>query len=443
MRLEMPYGRGRISFELDDRFQLEGIIEADVVEAGDAGNIVLKALARPIGAPPLEELARGAKLVTIITPDHTRPMPSHITIPALIDEIRASSRAEIRLLVATGTHRKMTESELAERFGVDLIDRAEVVCHDCDDSSHMADLGLLSSGRPVEISRYALEADLLIAEGLVEPHFFAGYSGGPKSVLPGIASRRSIHHNHSFEMIASPKSRAGNLEGNPIYADALEAAGMAGLRFVLNVVPDGKKRLAGCFCGAVGEAHMAACRWLDKKVKKKARAADIVITGNGGYPLDQNLYQMVKCMSTAEACVKPGGVIIAAGECEGGIGGNGFLKIFERSGSHDDVMRLCTSTPAGETLPDQWQAQILARILAKAHVVLVSRKEMRDTAERFFLDFAESVKDALDASLDILGKSSASVLVIPDGIGVVVETGEAMPPAQPADTATDPTRRKK
>ncbi|MDR2174395.1 MAG: nickel-dependent lactate racemase [Synergistaceae bacterium] len=423
MKISIPYGKTSVSCQLPEE-RVKGVLYSrthnyrpGVPEAG----LVQKALEAPIGSPRLRELARGKKRVVVITSDHTRPVPSAVTMPLLLEEIRAGSpEAEITLLVATGMHRGMTKEEILARFGAEISSKERIVVHDSHDETNLAFLGTLPSGGDLMVNRLAADCDLLIAEGFIEPHFFAGFSGGRKSVLPGIAGYPTVLANHCAEFIAHDRARTGILDGNPIHEDMIFAAKAAKLAFILNVVLDAEKKVIAAFAGGADAAHRRGCGFLRELAGVKAVPADIVITGNGGYPLDQNLYQAVKCMTGAEASINPGGVIIAASECRDGHGGAEFYETFRDTRSPEEVMKAIRARGRGETLPDQWQIQIYVRILMKHKVIMVASVPP-ETIEHLGMLPAPSLDAALDTAKKILGKEDASVTVIPDGVSVIVE----------------------
>ena len=419
-RISMPYGRGTIEFEVDEN-RLAGVLEPEHASANEPGDeIVLHALENPIGSDRLRELARGKRRVLVITSDHTRPLPSARTLPPLLKEIRAGAPdAEVIILVATGVHRPTTDAELREKFGDGIIARERIVVHRSDAGDEMVRLGTLPSGGELWLNKLVLWAELVVAEGFIEPHFFAGFSGGRKSVLPGIASRRTVLYNHNARFIASPRASQGVLDGNPLHRDMLYAAERAGLAFILNVLLDGEKNIVGAVAGDKDLAHRKGCELCGKMSRVARVEADIAITSNGGYPLDQNVYQAVKGMTAAEACVKPGGAIILCAELSDGHGGDAFYRwLAERKGP-DEVRRDIEGVPPEDTRMDQWEAQILARVLLKAECIFVTGEENRAMIERMHMKWAGTVEEALSMAEARLGPD-ATVAVIPDGVGVIV-----------------------
>lgn len=427
--LTFPYGSGQLDIELpDERFrgQLTSALHRRESEKSPA-QLIEDALAKPIGSPGLRQLAQGKQNIVILASDHTRPVPSRLILPPMLRELRAGApEASITILVATGCHRETTRDELEQKFGPALL-RAERICvHDCDDAAGLVCLGKLPSGGALTLNRLAVEADLLVAEGFVEPHFFAGFSGGRKSVLPGIAGRTTVLYNHNAAFIADPHARTGVLEHNPIHRDMLYAARAAKLAFICNVVLDAEKRVVCACAGDMELAHREACRFLQGHCQVAAEPAEIVITSNGGYPLDQNIYQAVKGMTAAEAVVQEGGVIIMLAQCKDGHGGESFYRTLKEEA---DLRRLTwrfLATPAEQTIVDQWQSQILVRVLQRASVILVSDAADEIVRQMHMLP-AHSLSDALklaDQLLAAKGIQNGGVLAIPDGVSVIARQRE-------------------
>lgn len=421
--LKLPYGRGFLKFVLPEE-RLAGVLEShlhDYEPPCSPDKLVATALENPIGTPQLRKLAEGKNRVVIIASDHTRPVPSRQIIPAMLREIRCgNSQADITILIATGCHRGTTRDELIEKFGEEIVNQEKIIVHDCDDNANMVSLGTLPSGGELLINRIAVEADLLCAEGFIEPHFFAGFSGGRKSVLPGIASRKTVLADHCSAFIDSPFSRTGILEGNPIHRDMLFAAKEAKLAFIVNVVLDSNKQIIHAVSGDCDLAHQQGVQFLDQWCRTDAVESDIAVVSNGGYPLDQNIYQAVKGMTAAEATVKEGGVIIMAARSEDGHGGKVFYETFRDEPDEDRLLKRFISTPADQTIPDQWQSQIFARVLKRAHVIYVSEAPSQMVRDLHMIP-ASTLEEALQKADSILGKKDAGVTVIPDGVSVIVK----------------------
>ena len=422
IHLQFPYGKGFLEADLP-RERVQAVLTSDLESyqpPHEAEELVRRALENPIGSAPLCELSRGKRRVTIIASDHTRPVPSRLLMPLLLRQIRTGNpEADITILIATGCHRETTREELVAKFGEDIVAREKIVIHDCDDTANMVLLGTLPSGGECWVNRLACEADLLVSEGFIEPHFFAGYSGSRKAVLPGVAGRSTVLANHCAEFIDHPASRAGSLADNPIHRDMVWAARKAGLAFILNVVLNGEKEIIHAVAGDMEQAHQEGCRFLEGLCGVKAAMADIVITTNGGYPLDQNIYQAVKGMTAAEATVREDGVIIMLAKSNDGHGGAAFCRELMAGDDMDARMADIPRRGRGETLPDQWQAQIMIRILQRAKVVYISDAE-DELVEKLHMTPAHSLHEALELAEDLLGKKDATITAIPDGVGVIV-----------------------
>lgn len=380
--------------------------------------IVRRALSRPFGGKALRQLARGKKKVLVITSDHTRAMPSQVTMPLLLEEIRKENpSADVTILIGTGMHRPTTRQEMAQRFGDQIVREEKIAVHNAFKKEDMAYFGLLPSGGELWLNRLVREADLVVSEGFIEPHFFAGFSGGRKSILPGVASEKTVLYNHNARFIADENARQGQIDGNPIHRDMAFAAKQAGLAFILNVLLDKEKKIAGAVAGEPQSAHAAGCRLCEQSARETPVLSEIVITSNGGFPLDQNLYQCVKGMTSAEACVKENGVIIMCGGLRDGHGGEAFCDWFRKHARAQDVAAGIRAIQPEDTKPDQWQAQILARVLERARCLFVTGEENRSLIESMHMTYMPSVQEALEKAFDLMG-DRAQVTVIPDGVGV-------------------------
>lgn len=421
-RVRFPYGKEFLEYDFEGE-NLLGILTSSL--HGYTAELrgiehVKKAMESPIGSPSLAELAKGKKKIVLIASDHTRPVPSKVIVPPMLEEIRSSNPdADITILIATGCHRLTTREELVAKFGEEIVENEKIEVHISTNDEDMVHLGTLPSGGALKINRLAAEADLLVAEGFIEPHFFAGFSGGRKSVLPGVASRETVLANHCSEFIASDKARTGVLDGNPIHNDMLWAAKRAKLAYVVNVIIDENKEAIYAVAGDVEKAHRAGCDFLSGLCRVAPIPADIAISTNGGYPLDQNIYQSVKGMTAAEATVKKGGVIIMLAKCNDGHGGESFYHQLADETDLDKIMSGILSKGRNETLPDQWEGQILVRILQKADVIFVSEAPDSMISDMHMIP-AHSIDEALDKAKEILGNQKPTITAIPDGIAVMV-----------------------
>lgn len=420
--VSFPYGRGFLTHDFEEENFLGCLTSSlhDYVPEWEEQELVDRAMASPIGTAPLARLARGKKNVVLIASDHTRPVPSRIIVPPMLREIRAGApHAKITILIATGCHRSTTKEELVDKFGREIVEQEHIVIHDATDEENLVDLGVLPSGGRLRINRLAAEADLLVAEGFIEPHFFAGFSGGRKSVLPGIAASKTVLANHCSEFIAHEKARTGILDGNPIHRDMLWAAKRAGLAYIVNVVINEEKRAVYAVAGDVEKAHLQGCRFLWDHCRVAPRMADVVITTNGGYPLDQNIYQSVKGMTAAEATVREKGVIIMLARANDGHGGEAFYRQLAQEADIGKTMARFLARGRGETVPDQWQTQIFLRVLQRATVIYVSDAP-EDMVRAMHMIPAKTIAQALQTAKTILQNETPTITAIPDGVAVMV-----------------------
>lgn len=408
--IEVLFGKSVLAASIPEK-NLKGIIASKETEAGDAAAIIRDALQNPTGSPMLYELSRGARDIVIIADDITRPMPSDATVKEMIRALDKPDEKHITILIATGLHRPMTKREIEERFGDELTKRYNIVNHDAKNISNLADFGLLKSGNRLYLNKLAKSCDLLIAEGFIEPHLFAGFSGGRKSILPGIAGESTIMRNHCPRNILDPNARMNVMDTNPINVECEEACESSGLAFILNVALNGRKQITAAFAGHPILAHRKGCEYVRGLVSAAASPADIVVTSNSGYPLDMNLYQAVKGMVTAESAAKQDGVIIIAAECCEGVGHGPFGEFIASCSSVDDLYDKCNEDPPAY---DKWQVQEYARVLKRHTVILVSRGISGEEAKRLFLRSARSLDEALEMAFALKG-ADASVNVIPEG----------------------------
>lgn len=425
-KFSLPFGKEKVEFELPDN-EVAGVLLSRAHEykaPKSEEELVHEALENPIGSPRLRDLAKGKKTCTIISSDHTRPVPSHVIMPQLLKELRTGNPdIDITILIATGMHRATTKDELVAKYGREIAEHEKFAIHVSRNDADMVSIGTLPSGGDCRINKLAVDTDLLISEGFIEPHFFAGMSGGRKSVLPGIASKVTVLANHCSEFIASPYARTGILEGNPIHRDMLYAAKAAKLAFICNVVIDADKKVIAAFAGDREKAHYAGCEFEMKLAGAKAVPADIVITTNGGYPLDQNIYQSVKGMTAAEATCKDGGVIIDVSECSDGHGGEDFYNTLKHATSIRDAMDEILARDRNDTVFDQWESQILMRMLLKYSIIMVT-KAPKQMVEDMHMTFTDSIDKAIALAKDIVAKkgiTNPKITVIPDGVSVIVK----------------------
>jgi nickel-dependent lactate racemase len=408
--VSLPYGRSQLTGHVPEWAATNVVIPKQWQTASQEKSIEA-ALRQPIGAPRLSELARESHSAVIVTCDRTRGVPSHVAIPLILEELRSGSMDldRVMVLVATGLHKGETMTDVTERLGGELVDKLEVEIHDSDDRTRLVELGKLSSGTPLWLNRSVVESDLVIVESKVEPHFFAGFTGGSKVVLPGVAGTETILRNHSWKNIDNPASRYGMTE-NPIRADASDALRYLGKVFALNIVLNGQKRIVHATAGDPVSSFNAVAESvrLHSSVQVKD-PPDVVITTNGGYPLDRNLYQCVKGIVVPERILHRDSRIIMAGECMDGVGHPDFLELQVS----DTPEAICNRLMQGENLiRDQWEVQVLCRILRKTPVCFITRPELASEIRSMHMDYAQTIEQALD-SVNL--RRGERVLVLPQG----------------------------
>ena len=417
---DIPYYTSSLPLHVEDK-NLKAVLNSrtDTYDAGKSeADLVREALAHPIGTPRLRELARGRQKVVLVTSDHTRAVPSKLTLPILLEEIRAGNPdADITILIATGLHRPTTEEEQRRMFGDAIVDQEKIVVNKAFEDEDFERVCELPSGAELWVNKLALHCDLLVTEGFIEPHFFAGFSGGRKSILPGICNAVTVNENHSYKAIASPYAATGVLEHNPIHEDMVFAARAVNVQFIMNVALNAEKKVIAAFAGDLEQAHLQGVEFVRGLAQCPSVTGDIVVTSNGGDPLDQNLYQSPKAVATAEACCRDGGVIIMCASCCDGMGGTHFEKLIVR-GTVDEIDDYLSKIPPKETIPEMWCAQIFSRILKKHKIILVTTYLDHEMVRKANMIPASSPDEALEMAYGMMGRD-AEVVVIPDGVAVL------------------------
>ncbi len=407
MKIELGFGDTTQILNVPDENLSEVLVPNDIEHRMSADEAVKNALEHPIGSARLRDIVKPGEKIAIITSDITRPMPTYAVMPFLLDELSGAgvSDKDITLVFALGSHRKHSDAEKIKLAGEETFRRIACVDGDTADCVH---LGVTSRGTPVDIVRCVAEADRRICLGNIEYHYFAGYSGGAKAIMPGVSTRDAIQSNH--RMMIEKEACAGNLDTNPLRQDIEEAARMCGIDFILNVVLDEHKKIIYAVAGDSVKAHRQGCRFLDtlygKRIKQKA---DIVVVSQGGAPKDLNLYQTQKALDNAKHAVKDGGIIVLVGSCKEGLG----EKVFEEwmtgaEKSADLIARIKKEFKLGGH-----KAAAIALVLEYADIYLVSDMEDAFVKKLFFTPF-KTVQDAFNAALEKKGKN-ASVLVMPYG----------------------------
>lgn len=407
MKLEFGFGTGVQSVEVTEKNLMGILMSNDVPRELTNEAEVARALENPIGAPRLKDIVKPGEKIAIITSDITRPCPTYRIMPALLDELYAAGcdPKDLTLVFALGSHRRHTPEEMKKLAGERAFAEIRCVDSDPDDCVHLGDT---DAGTPVDIARSVAEADRRICLGNIEYHYFAGYSGGAKAIMPGVSTPAAIQANHS--MMVKDECCAGNLEGNPLRRDIEQAAAMVGVDFIVNVVLDEHKNIVRAVAGDVTAAHREGCRFLDRMYLKRIPArADIVIVSQGGAPKDLNLYQTQKALDNAKHAVKPGGAIILIGSCREGLGSRVFEEwLLNAPSAHSMIERIGREFQLGGH-----KAAAIAMVLENAEIYLVS--DMPDEfVQRIFLKPAHSAQEALDAAFARLGPG-ATVLAMPYG----------------------------
>jgi len=413
--VKFPYGKGVMEVDLPDERLLSVAKPREIKHTTNEVQEIEESLRTLTEERRLRNLASKEKKVCIIVSDYTRAIPNHKLIPPILNELENGGCEvdKITILVANGLHKPASKSEVKGLLGKTVVEKVDVVNHDAEDESQLTYLGKTSFETNLWVNKLITKCDLVVATGLIEPHFFAGYSGGRKSILPGAAGKESIFQNHSFKMIDHPNARYGILDGNPIHEDMVEASRLARLNYILNIVID-KGRIVKAFAGDPYEAHKKGVKFLDKMVKVKVPSkAEIVITSNGGYPLDRDLYQAVKGMATGELVVKKGGVIIVLSECVDGIG-RGHESFYQLMAEARNPGQVLEKIKKEEPTKDQWEAQVLARILKVANVIVVTKNIKHSLIEDMHLMSASNFEEALTLSYQLTDERS-KIIAIPNG----------------------------
>jgi nickel-dependent lactate racemase len=370
---------------------------------------IVNGLRFPIGSLPLTGRLHESDRVVVIVTDNTRACPDDRLLPPILAELEQElPRENITIIVALGLHPPLSKEELIKKLGNNIVEKYDVINHDV---CQTVNIGVTSRGTPVDVNRRVVEADFRISTGFIEPHFFAGFSGGAKSIAPGVASPGSIRINHGYKMIEHPLSRAGILKGNPIHEDIVEQARMAKLDFIVNVLLNEDKEITHIVAGDPVKAHEKGCE-IERSVAgvRVGHKVDITITTNGGAPLDLDMYQTCKGVDNASQITRDSGTIIMASACNAGIGPEAFRKLHASVGSPEEVLEKIRRE---EPLGVQWQNQILARAQLKNDVYLVSELEDSRVREMMMVP-VPTIEAGLQRALGVLG-DDAEVAIMSQG----------------------------
>lgn len=413
-RLNLAYGRHGLLVNLPE--SVEVLTPLFVPGLSDEAGSLLEALRQPIGTPPLADLVNPGDSVVVVHTDITRATPNDRILPVLVSELESAGigRDDITLLNGLGTHRPQTKAELRAMLGDRVFNNYHCLQHDCHDDDNLVSLGKTHIGHPVRINRRYLEADVRILTGFIEPHFFAGFSGGPKAVLPSLSGAESVFTNHGLNMIGHEKAAWGVTTGNPIWEEMRDVALRTTPTFLLNVTLNSGKEISGVFAGDMMEAHALGCQFVKENAMIGVeRPYDIVITTNSGYPLDQNLYQAVKGMSAASQVVQQGGTIIMAAACEDGLPNHGsYAALLAEAGSPEAVLEMISQP--GFSVQDQWQVQIQAQIQRRADVYVYSDNLSDEQIESALFIPCRDIEQTL-ADLQRQMGADSRICAIPEG----------------------------
>lgn len=397
-QFRLKYGRGTHIITFPDTADITLVEPTETQPLANPAKALQNALRDPIGLPPLKDLVTPEMKVGIIFNDITRATPTFMMLPIILAELGDVPSQNITLFGALGTHRMNTREELAGMLGEEIVRSYRIVQNRSDDPSTQKYIGITSKGHEIWINREAASCDLLILTGFIEPHFFAGFSGGGKAIMPGMAGNRTIFANHGADMIADDRASWGITEGNPVWEEVREIAEKTGKLFLVNVTMNLYHEITGIFCGDLRKAHALGCEFMKCRAMTPVEAAfDAVITTNSGYPLDMNLYQSVKGMSAAARIAKPGAPVIIAAECSDGIPEHGLFR--EMLSSYDSPQAVYDHIMKNTvTEQDQWQVQILAKILMEHPVYVYSSLRDEQIRECMMLpthDIAETVRQTV------------------------------------------------
>ncbi len=414
MRVQLDYGSDGLSVDLPEERTVV-VTPRHVVALSDPEAALREALRHPTAGPPLASLVTAGDTVAISVCDITRAQPRALMLQAIFAELPQLDPAHVTILIATGTHRANTRDELVAMLGADIVDRYAVVNHDSRDPEALVSAGTTGSGVPIWLNRRWLEATVRITTGFVEPHFFAGFSGGPKMVAPGLAGLDTVLVLHDARHVGHPKATWGVTQGNPIHDDVREIARLTGVTFAIDVALNRDQAITKVFAGELFAEHGAACEHVRATAMCPVEGHfDVVLTTNSGYPLDQNLYQAVKGLSAAAGIVKPGGTIICAAECRDGVPAHGAYGAILRERSSPAALLEMIEAPGFVSVPDAWQVQVQALIQAKAQVLVKAGGLSLDALRAAHFEPVTDVAMAVRGALAQAG-SGASLAVLPHG----------------------------
>jgi lactate racemase len=411
MEIGIPYGSGQVALRLPERTTI--IRSRHVPALSDEREAFLQALRMPIGSEPLAERVRASDRIAIVISDITRPTPNERMIPWLLEELAFVPRKQFVILNGTGSHRANTRAELVSMLGEEIVETVEIVNHDAFAPETLAEVGMLATGEPVWMNRRYIEADIRIVTGFIEPHFFAGFSGGAKGIVPGLAGIETIQALHNAKLIGDARSTWANMRGNPVQEGVREAVAFCPPEFLVNVTLDQERHITGVYAGHYLEAHARGCEQMSLSATQAVEAPfDIVITSNNGYPLDQNLYQTVKGMTAAAQIVREGGVIVSIAECRDGLPEHGnYKKLLQMRETAEELLAMINEPDF--QMNDQWQVQKQMLVQLQATVYLYSSLPEEVVVAAKLLPVVD-LQGTVDKLIEEYGEG-ARIAVLPEG----------------------------
>ena len=414
MKTGLLFGKNTIDIELPDTVSLLEMKNGEAIP--DPNGAIREALTNPIESPPLEDLARGKRDACIVISDVTRPVPNQVILPPVLRTLQENGipREKITILIANGMHRPNLGKELECMVGSQIMDTYNIENHYCREPAVYRKIDEID-GAPIEINRHYLDADLKILTGLIEPHFYAGYSGGRKSILPGISSFETMKFMHSYKLIDHPKVTNCLMEGNPFHEYGLRVAELAGVDFILNVIINKERKITGVFAGHYNQAHLAGCEMVrEQALVQLDQPADMVITSGGGYPLDATFYQISKALICAKDILKAGGTIVVACECSEGLGSQEFCHVMKSVSSYQEFIEKY-GDPENFVI-DQWCVQNIYQAMNHAgHVYVYSHGLSRDDLRNMGAFKVNHIEETVNELL----AENGNVVAVPDGPYVV------------------------
>ncbi len=408
--VKVPYGGSEISLKIPEKNFVEVLKPGFIPGVENPEKLIEESIKNPLNSKSLEEIVSEGDRVVIVVDDKTRSSPSYLMVPILTSHLNkiGVSDKDITILIATGTHKPMTDKEeIVKLLGKEVVNRFNIVTHDCDNAEFKF-VGTTSRGTPVKVNKIYMNADVKILTGDVTVHYYAGFGGGRKSILPGISARETISANHA--MMTDCYAVAGNLENNPLSDDMIEAAKLVGSDFTLNVVLNSKKEIVASFTGDINKAFFEGVKILEKMVKIPAKeAVDILVISSGGFPKDINLYQALKAVDQGLSAVKEGGTIVFLAECKEGVGNSIFLEWMLKYRTLEEAV---TAINESFCLGGH-KVFYLQKALARADIYIKSRMNTKELEKTFMLKPVEDVQSLLQKLLS--ENPEAKISIFPYG----------------------------